>query len=211
MWKNFFFLKKLWLTVCLCLYLLYVYQHRNYFLNLWRKVLHILYKSDMYRHLLGQQHQLQRLRESACTDKRTGSVLETILEPLEVIVKRRILQKLLKVMYNAAHPLHSSDQTTKCIQSEASSALCDSADYHGVNWHRIFVFHAIIPSFCGPLKSDSAGYEYTSGCRFLLDPHFNLAQVVFLFLVLILDICTTEWDSNSYKYEWPFCSANRTD
>ena len=38
--------------------------------------------------------------------KRAGSVLGTSLEPLEVVVERRMLEKVLKIMDNETHPLH---------------------------------------------------------------------------------------------------------
>ena len=39
--------------------------------------------------------------------RKAGSVLGTALEPLEVVVERRMLQKLMTIMDNEAHPLHS--------------------------------------------------------------------------------------------------------
>jgi len=49
-------------------------------------------------------------------------VLETTLEPLEVITQRRMLQKLLNVKDNTGHTLSSSVETTECVQPEVSSA-----------------------------------------------------------------------------------------
>ena len=52
----------------------------------------------LYCHLLRQQHESQRLKETKLSDK-AGSVLGTALEPLELTVQR-ILHKLIKIMDN---------------------------------------------------------------------------------------------------------------
>ena len=39
--------------------------------------------------------------------KKAGSVLGTALEPLELVVERRMLHKLLNIMDNTTHPLHN--------------------------------------------------------------------------------------------------------
>lgn len=61
------------------------------------------------------------------------------------------------------------------------------------------------------LNSDSADYKYGSGLYFSSDSYFYLVLELFLFLFLLLDICMTECDSVSYKYEWPFCPASDAD
>ena len=38
--------------------------------------------------------------------KKAGSVLGTALEPIELVVERRMLHKLLNIMDNTSHPLH---------------------------------------------------------------------------------------------------------
>lgn len=72
----------------------------------------------------------------------------------------------------------------------------------------LFFFSVMVSSLS---KGDSAGYEYGSGLSFPLDSYFYLVLELFLFLVSVLDICMTECDSVSYKYEWPFCSASHAD
>jgi len=68
-------------------------------------------------HLLGKQHQSQRLKETEPSVEKAGFMLETALKPLELIMQRR-MQKLLDIMDNSGD---NSDQTTKCVLSEASS------------------------------------------------------------------------------------------
>lgn len=54
----------------------------------------------MYKHLLGQLHQKQRLQETEQMDEMPGSGLGTALQPLEMIAKRKMLHKLLNIMEN---------------------------------------------------------------------------------------------------------------
>merc|ERR1712035_150234 len=50
--------------------------------------------------------------------KKAGSVLGVALELLEVIIQRRMLQKLMKIMEDSSHPLHNSVKKQKSVFSE---------------------------------------------------------------------------------------------
>ena len=43
-------------------------------------------------------------------------MLGPAVEPLELIIKRRMLHKLMAIIENTAPPLHNGVETTECVQ-----------------------------------------------------------------------------------------------
>jgi len=61
--------------------------------------------------------------KQSCGTFVSGSEPGTSLEPLELIMQRQMLHKLMNMMDNTAHhTTQHRDETTDCVQSEASSA-----------------------------------------------------------------------------------------
>ena len=94
-------------------------QSRLYFLrklrpfNVCSKMLHMFYRSVVESTIFfvaicwGSSIRASDSKRLNRLIRKAGSVLGTTLEPLELVVERRMLNKLLNIMDNNAHPLHN--------------------------------------------------------------------------------------------------------
>ena len=92
--------------------------------NVCSKMLHIFYKSVVESVISfaaicwGSGIKARDLNRINKLVKKAGSVLGVALEPLEDIIQRRMLQKLIKIMEDNSHPLHNSVKKQKSVFSE---------------------------------------------------------------------------------------------
>merc|ERR1712035_214296 len=102
---------------------LYFLRKLRYF-NVCSKMLHIFYKSVVESAISfaaicwGSGIRTRDLNRINKLIKKAGSVLGVALEPLELIIQRRMLQKLIKIMEDSSHPLHNTVKKQKSVFSE---------------------------------------------------------------------------------------------
>ena len=111
----------------------YIYkkgQSRLYFLrklrsfNVCPKMLHIFYKSVVESAISfaaicwGSGIRTRDLKRINKLIKKAGSVLGVTLEPLELIIQKRMLHKLMKIMEDSSHPLHNTVKKQQSVFSE---------------------------------------------------------------------------------------------
>ena len=111
----------------------YIYkkgQSRLYFLrklrsfNVCTKMLHIFYKSVVESAISfaaicwGSSIRTRDLKRINKLIRKAGSVLGVTLEPLELIVQKRMLHKLMKMMEDSSHPLHDTVIKQQSVFSE---------------------------------------------------------------------------------------------
>ena len=82
------------------------------------------------KHLFGQQHQSQSLKDTEKTDKEAGSVLGTALEHLELIVNRKMLHKLMNIKNNTDHTLHNIVLNVLSVFSQSLLQLFCNTEAH---------------------------------------------------------------------------------
>ena len=103
-------------------------QSRLYFLrklrsfNVCTKMLHIFYRSVVESAIIfaaicwGSSIRTRDLKRINKLIRKAGSVLGVTLEPLELIVQKRMLHKLMKMMEDSSHPLHNTVIKQQCVQ-----------------------------------------------------------------------------------------------
>lgn len=108
--------------------------------------------------------------------KKAGSVLGLKLEPLEIVVKRMLLNKMLSIMDNDQHPLHHSLDSGAVSPTGCYSSTVEGKDTGSLSCYR--PSHCIIKSRC------NFGFNWHSLCALFLSSHAHtlIALVIFYFV-----------------------------
>ena len=93
----------------------------------WEKIKAAIGTSD------SKKHKLNKLRNKLI--KKAFSVLWTVLEPLELIVQRRTLHKLMNIKDNTAHHLHNIWLTQQSVHSQRLLQLRYNTEWYSSNNH----------------------------------------------------------------------------